>query len=685
MCHAVHLQSVKCKAPPLIAPDPWRYAIAAMCFSMIAHSIRTERKATSQSSSSSISFPRQQHYLTRPPRCERKLLWFLVAASLYTNMSRIVVLAAQSSAKGHCRVASFGGNDCHLLPRPRRRDCRGISCFAAWFQKRQDQASLYTRHRQSIRRHFDAVPRCNNHHITRAAHGAGKETSRQSADIDADRHDERVSIEANHLNWRSFSDQLSECIRVPSISVPSQHVHWLLSHKDSPVRKYLATSMPELEGVHPRVKVVVDDESVGHSNRTDDHVQDGRYSRKRILLMGSTTNNDDDRNNNTCTNNNTDNRDVFSKLCQTLPQIPHANIQQLIHQFDALPSSHQTIHIPYQNQPVSRILSKLLPPDAQPPPSSYEQIGHVAHFNLRPIHIPHGKLIGSVLLDRYHPTIRTVVNKQGEVGGPYRTYHLDLLAGDDDYSVHVVEHGASLHFDLRKVYWCTRLEGERTYMIQQEFRPHQRIADAFCGVGALCIRAAMEKKCRVVANDWNPDAVAYCLESARRNGIEVMERGGEFGVQCGDAREFIMNLGMSSAEEGSSSSKAREAASVSNLPDHLILNFPLDSPSFLNALRWWPSGEKMARPPRVHVYTFARGDDVRTAADVAIDMVADGLLPEGGYIEPSKFRGVHLDSLGCNVTAREVRDAAPGKLVICVSFSVTRMLLRRMQGDYGLF
>ena len=89
-------------------------------------------------------------------------------------------------------------------------------------------------------------------------------------------------------------------------------------------------------------------------------------------------------------------------------------------------------------------------------------------------------------------------------------------------------------------------------------------------------------------------------------------------------------------------------------------------------------------PPRVHVYTFARGDEVRTAAEVAIDMVANGLLPEGGYVEPSKFRGEYLDSLGCNVTAREVRDAAPGKLVICVSFSVTRMLLRRMQGDYGL-
>lgn len=156
------------------------------------------------------------------------------------------------------------------------------------------------------------------------------------------------------------------------------------------------------------------------------------------------------------------------------------------------------------------------------------------------------------------------------------------------------------------------------------------------------------------------DAVEYCIESAKKNGIDVSP--GNFDVQCGDAREFIMNIGI--------------------LPHHLLLNFPLDSPTFLNALRWWPSGEVMDPPPRIHVYTFARGDDERTEAEVAIDMVADGLLPEGGYSLTSKFRGDYLNELGCNVEAREIRDAAPGKLVICVSFSASRTLLRRMQGDF---
>src|SRR5210317_940640 len=126
------------------------------------------------------------------------------------------------------------------------------------------------------------------------------------------------------------------------------------------------------------------------------------------------------------------------------------------------------------------------------------------------------------------------------------------------------------------------------------------------------------------------DAVAYCKESARKNGIDVSP--GNFDVQCGDAREFIMSLGMRTPDSSSiDPSSDTTIVEASKLPHHLLLNFPLDSPSFLNALRWWPSGEGMDPPPRIHVYTFARGDDERTEAEVAIDMVADGLLPEGGY------------------------------------------------------
>ena len=488
--------------------------------------------------------------------------------------------------------------------------------------------------------------------------------------------DDNRIIPNDDETWKAYTDTLTETYNLPSISVPSKHVHNLLSSKESPIKPYLATQMVELDGVHPKIKVVRDEVIV------DDDIQQrqGEESRKRILLNSnliakSKRIEEQDGSSSTC-----------QQLAQQLPGIPTHIIQQLIDEYDIHPSTSEHIIIPYQNQPITRILSKILPPtssDGQPPPSSYEQIGHVAHFNLRKEHAQHGKIIGRIILDKLSPSIQTVVNKLGEVTGPYRTYQMELLAGIEDYNVTVIEHGISLYFNLQNVYWCTRLEGERTYMIQNEFKDGQVIADAFCGVGAQLIRAAVAKDCRVVANDLNPSAVEYCLDSAKRNGID----NARFQVTCGDASQFIMNLGIDAtiSSEDEDDTEVPSTASNNNLPDHLLLNFPLDSPSFLNALRWWPSSVQSTTTTRVHVYTFARADDDRTAAEVAIDMVADGLLPEGGYVEPSKFRGGYLnDELGCNVKAREIRDAAPGKLVICVSFSVTRLLLRRMQGDYGL-
>jgi len=487
--------------------------------------------------------------------------------------------------------------------------------------------------------------------------------------------DDNRIIPNDDESWKAYTDTLTETYNLPSISVPSKHVHNLLSNKDSPLKPYLATQMVELNGVHPKIKVVRD------IVLDEDDIQQGE-SRKRILLdsnlIAETKQIEDVQ------------HDSSSSACQQLTKqfsgIPTNIIQQLIDEYDIYPSTSEHIIIPYQNQPITRILSKILPPTSdgqQSPPSSYEQIGHVAHFNLRKEHAPHGKIIGRIILDKLSPSIQTVVNKLGEVSGPYRTYQMELLAGIEDYNVTVIEHGISLYFNLQNVYWCTRLEGERTYMIQNEFKDGQFIADAFCGVGAQLIRAAVAKNCRVVANDLNPNAVEYCLDSAKRNGIN----NARFQVTCGDASQFIMNLGIdaTTSSDDEDVEEVSSTAANNNLPDHLLLNFPLDSPSFLNALRWWPSSVQSTTTTRVHVYTFARADDDRTAAEVAIDMVADGLLPEGGYVEPTKFRGGYLnDELGCNVQAREIRDAAPGKLVICVSFSVTRLLLRRMQGDYGL-
>jgi len=312
-----------------------------------------------------------------------------------------------------------------------------------------------------------------------------------------------------------------------------------------------------------------------------------------------------------------------------------------------------------KNWTVARVLSVVLPPEAQPPPAAFELIGHIAHFNLKENHRKHKEVIGQVILATL-PGVETVVNKVGEVGGDYRTYEMEVVAGRHDFNVSMQENRICVEFDLRHVYWCTRLGGERQYMVQKEFKNGQTIADPFCGVGALCVLAAKEKKCKILANDWNPHAVSACEQNSRINGV-TFDR-----ISCQDAYDFMTDLGLGG-----------------HIPHHVVMNYPGEAPNFLSALRWWPQPKKNADiVPRFHVYTFAKIIDGGSYEQAAVDLVIDQLIPEGGAAEKTRGRQSEFDRLGCNVKAREIRDVAPGKVVVCVSFSATSQLLRHVQGDF---
>lgn len=501
-----------------------------------------------------------------------------------------------------------------------------------------------------------------------------------------------INFEVNEENWREHPS-LTETLMIPTIIVPSEHLHSMMSSDEGLLGPILSSNMEELENIHPRIKQIQNLDKVGiHLEETD-----GLHSKKAILLdprkvgtnnremavaVAVSPNDGIETSTSTCTSN----TDLLSKA---FPLLQEEVIQRLASK-SASPGPMVPISLNYKQQTIQRILTKLLPEEAQPPPTGYEQIGHVVHLNLKRHHEPYRKLIGSVILDRL-PLIETVVNKIGEVSGPYRTYDMEFLAGKPDTMVRVNEDGVSLDFDLRKVYWCTRLSGERKRLLD-EFNEGDVVADAFCGAGAFVVQAAVKLGCTVYANDLNPDAVKYCRENARKNlkrytaSPEEDEDGAPatpknkpiVKVTCGDAFDFIQNLG-----------------NMEGLPHHVVMNFPLDSPSFLVALRWWTIKDEMEVVPTIHLYTFARSDDPkedginndidmppRDAAEVAVDLIAEALLPEGGAIEVSKYRRSLLDRMGCDVKTKEVRDVAPGKVVIYVSFKVTDTLLRSMQGDF---
>lgn len=451
-------------------------------------------------------------------------------------------------------------------------------------------------------------------------------------------------------DWRR-SPSLNPTLVFPTVAVPPHLVHVLV--RDPGLQPFLASAVwSDMDHVQRRLRVVRDVDSLqpSASSKVTDAEASGTTSAKLLLLHPNVA----------------DDPTLHEEWERALEAVAtkHSESTADIVAGPAIP-----IQLRPKDFTVAYVLSQLLPSHVGAPPSSFETMGHVAHLNLPEPIMPYRHLIGQVLLECLSSSnIRTVICKTDAVNGPYRTYDFEIVAGDPSTVVQHAEHGVNLQFDVQKVYWSSRLSQERKRLVNT-FQPGQVVADAFCGVGALCLQAT-KRGCVVIANDWNPEAIDALKENAKRNRVKLAS------AQCGDAYEFLMDLGLNG-----------EAM----LPDHVVMNYPLDAPQFLGALRWWPTGrrkhdsQKGNGGPRLHVYTFARADQNRCAEDVAVDAVASHLVVstipnlDGG----DSCRGSELDEYGCNVHVHFVRDVAPGKKVFCVSFTATPKLLRYMQGDFS--
>jgi hypothetical protein len=112
--------------------------------------------------------------------------------------------------------------------------------------------------------------------------------------------------------------------------------------------------MVELDGVHPKIKIVRD--------------CDGER-RKRILIdsnLLTTIEAGIIKNispNVAACDDPIEETDSLLMLSRQFPGIPMPVLEQLVDNFDAKPGITECIHVPYQNQPISRILTKILPPE----------------------------------------------------------------------------------------------------------------------------------------------------------------------------------------------------------------------------------------------------------------------------------------------------------------------------------
>ena len=184
-------------------------------------------------------------------------------------------------------------------------------------------------------------------------------------------------------------------------------------------------------------------------------------------------------------------------------------------------------------------------------PSSFEQVGHIAHFNLTPEDEPCKNIIGGLLLDT-HPTVSLVVNKLDSIDTKYREFKMEVLAmrrnvlfslnverlalkegttkklkreheniheekitrdtqnllsegveksiiypadtplPSDIFIVSIKQNQCIFRFPYNKVYWNTRLDTEHRRMINS-IKQEDTVIDFFAGVGPFSLPLARQR------------------------------------------------------------------------------------------------------------------------------------------------------------------------------------------------
>ncbi|XP_005112348.1 tRNA (guanine(37)-N1)-methyltransferase [Aplysia californica] len=354
------------------------------------------------------------------------------------------------------------------------------------------------------------------------------------------------------------------------------------------------------------------------------------------------------------------------------------------------------IEFSYENWSVPDIMRAVLPSDADNV-SSFTQIGHIAHLNLKPESSPFKSLIGQVILDKI-PTVKTVVNKLNAIDNTFRNFQMELLAGEENYVAQLKEHNCTFELDFSKVYWNSRLSTEHNRVVSSVER-ESIVYDVFAGIGPFAVPLARKRRCTVFANDLNPSSFQYLRRNVELNKITL----GHVHTYNLDGREFIrtvvrkdlmtriLNVSEVNSEKNTSSSEVvsdqadasqqtvtqcetlssvTETHTVSNQKDtsssspstYVIMNLPGLAVEFLDAFNSLLSDlppavvsrtdQWMNVLPTVFCYSFTPKTE-----DMEVEMRSRAETALGRPL-PQDF------------SVRLVRNVAPKKEMVCLTFKL---------------
>ncbi|KPI89318.1 hypothetical protein ABL78_1547 [Leptomonas seymouri] len=380
-----------------------------------------------------------------------------------------------------------------------------------------------------------------------------------------------------------------------------------------------------------------------------------------------------------------------------------------------------SVHLTYKSYTMPELLSMVLPVQedtAVVALSGFEQVGHVAHVNLSSANLPYAQVIGQVVLD-CNDTVDVVVNKVDPISSVFREFKMDIIAErpavfqangervQDSASssaapaltdtekrliaqeatadtppqemrlnrmltATVRQHGCNFRVPYNRVYWNSRLSHEHTRLVEA-MQKGDMLFDVMAGVGPFAIPAA-KNGVQVFANDLNPIAAQYMTVNAELNGLPPSS----LQVFNLDGREF-MNTVLFESVVGLAAGGGAASTEKRGGRRHVTMNLPAIAVEFLNVfqpLKPVASGvEGSPNETAVHACWNQLPDNVNAQAidrrvlfhvycfSAAEDLLADAVMQcerHLGYALPPK-----------NVEeVLMVRDVAPTKRMICVSFTL---------------
>ncbi|NXA35647.1 TRM5 methyltransferase, partial [Eudromia elegans] len=321
--------------------------------------------------------------------------------------------------------------------------------------------------------------------------------------------------------------------------------------------------------------------------------------------------------------------------------------QQVLKQFDIPPVvCKHDLELTYDSFKLEEILRAVLP-EGQEVTSGFSRVGHIAHLNLRDHQLPYRYLIGQVIIDK-NPGITCVVNKTSIIDSTYRNFEMEVLAGESNLVTKVKENNTVYELDFSKVYWNPRLSTEHGRIVEL-LKPGDVLFDVFAGVGPFAIPAA-KKKCRVFANDLNPESYTWLLHNCKLN--KVCDKIKAFNM---DGRDFLLGPVREELSKGLPLQTEEPKPSF-----HIVMNLPALALEFLDAFRHLLAEAACgaAALPTVHCYAFSKhhdpAEDIRQRAEASLG---------------ASLRG--------RSSTHAVRNVAPNKEMMCLSFQVPADVLYR--------